>query len=122
MNPAHREMGIKYFKTLRAKEEIVRLDVEICRLRVWADEEDSAIKHAASDLESTEPTLAAEIWEHYRKQHRVNNIHRSRLASLGGEHACTDTDNGEDEDEWEDERELGEEAARFESVIQRILT
>ncbi|KAG1729220.1 uncharacterized protein EDB91DRAFT_1085831 [Suillus paluster] len=41
MNPTHHEMAVKHFKVLHAREEIIRLNVEICRLQAWVVTEDA---------------------------------------------------------------------------------
>jgi len=75
-------MAIKYFKLLRAREEITRLNVEIPRLQAWVDTEDSEMKKCATQLQTTAPLLAAEISEVHRRRQRVNDIHRTRLARI----------------------------------------
>ncbi|KIM61914.1 hypothetical protein SCLCIDRAFT_25388 [Scleroderma citrinum Foug A] len=49
-NPTHREMAIKYFKLLRAREEIMRLNIEIPRLQAWVDTEDSELQKCTTRL------------------------------------------------------------------------
>jgi len=81
-NPTHREMAVKYFKLLRAHEEIVRLNIEIPRLQAWVDTEDSEIQRCATRLQSTAPLLAAEISEVHKWQQRVNDVHHTRLMHI----------------------------------------
>jgi hypothetical protein len=59
--PANREMLIKYFKVLRSKEEITRLNVEIRRLAAWVDQDEKDIATAEEIFRETGPDgLAAE--------------------------------------------------------------
>ncbi|KAG1753439.1 hypothetical protein EDB19DRAFT_1903100 [Suillus lakei] len=78
-NPTHHEMVVKHFKVLRAREEIIRLNVEIHRLQAWVVTEDANIERAAADLESTNGLLTAELQMLARCHHRINNVHRERL-------------------------------------------
>ncbi|KAG2150789.1 hypothetical protein DEU56DRAFT_728668 [Suillus clintonianus] len=61
MNPTHREMVVKHFKVLHAREEIIRLNVEICRLQAWVVTDDADMERVAADLESTNGPLAAKL-------------------------------------------------------------
>lgn len=83
-NPTHREMAVKYFKLLHAREEIVRLNIEIPRLQAWVDTEDSELQKCATRLQSTAPLLAAEISEVHKWQQRVNDVHCTRLVHIYG--------------------------------------
>ena len=49
-NTMHRQMAVKYFKLLRAHEEINRLNVEIRRLQAWVDNETTEIKRIATEI------------------------------------------------------------------------
>ncbi|KIJ11416.1 hypothetical protein PAXINDRAFT_84510, partial [Paxillus involutus ATCC 200175] len=82
MNPTHREMAIKHFKVVQAKEEIIWLNVKICHLKTWVNKEDSLIKGVALRLEMAEPVLAAEIWARHRQQHRINDVYCSQLTCI----------------------------------------
>ncbi|KAF8432351.1 hypothetical protein L210DRAFT_3413994, partial [Boletus edulis BED1] len=80
---ANREAMTRYFKVIRSQEEIVRLNVEIRRLQVWVDFDDEQIRTAIDKLKAdSSPNLAAEMGSFYAERHRVNNIHRSRLAQV----------------------------------------
>ncbi|KAG2121463.1 hypothetical protein DEU56DRAFT_746660, partial [Suillus clintonianus] len=124
----HHEMTNKYFKIIRAQEEITRLNVEIQRLQAWVDMEDSDIERAATELDSTDTRLAAELWLLYHRQHRINDVHRNCLAhiySLPGYTGSiplqvnTVVAGSENEEEYDPMLE-GEASARFESCIQQI--
>jgi hypothetical protein len=131
-NPTHREMAIKYFKILRAHEEITRLNVEIRRMHAWIDVEDSDIKHVTTKLESTNLPLAAEVWQLYHWQRRVNDVHRAhinRLYSLEGFTGCVPSDViaadvsldiDEVAAEMIDKESEGDKAACFELCIQQM--
>ena len=51
---SNREMVMKYFKVLRAKEEIERLNVEMQRLHAWLDADVEKIDSVTQELERTE--------------------------------------------------------------------
>ena len=57
----HRQMAAKYFKLLRAHEEINRLNVEVRRLQAWVDYETADIKQIAEGLSAWDPLLSAEL-------------------------------------------------------------
>jgi hypothetical protein len=78
--PANREVSNKYFKVLRAHEEIHRLNIEVRRLDAWITHENQALKSAA-DI-ATDPHLAAELRRCYAERRRVNKIHRIRLSAI----------------------------------------
>ncbi|KAI0060325.1 hypothetical protein BV25DRAFT_1783310, partial [Artomyces pyxidatus] len=80
--PANREAAAKYFKIIRAREEIVRLNVEVPRLQAWIDFEDRELKEKAEALASTEPHLAAHIHALRARRAGVNNSHRRRLQQI----------------------------------------
>ena len=60
-NTMHRQMAAKYFKLLRAHEEITRLNVEVRRLQAWVDHETADIKQIAEGLSARDPLLSAEL-------------------------------------------------------------
>jgi IS4 transposase len=78
--PANREVANKYFKVLRAHEEIHRLNIEVRRLDAWTIHEDEKFE-SAIDTE-TDPHLAAELRRHYAERRRVNRLHRIRISSI----------------------------------------
>ena len=57
----HRQLAVKYFKLLRAHEEIYRLNVEVRRLQAWIDHETAQIKQIAAGLSAQDPLLSAEL-------------------------------------------------------------
>ena len=105
-NTMHRQMVVKYFKLLRAHEEITRLNVEVRRLQAWVDSETTEIKQITTELSAQNPPLSAELQVLFHCQLRVNNQHQlwlQRIYNLEGysgvwpivEHGT----GGEDEDE-----------------------
>ncbi|KAF8555520.1 hypothetical protein OG21DRAFT_1410799, partial [Imleria badia] len=83
VSPANREVMMKYFKVLQSQEEIVHLNVEICRLQAWVDFDNGQIRTAIGTLKTNASFhLATEMGLFYAECHHVNNIHRSRLAQL----------------------------------------
>lgn len=79
---ANREIATRYFKIHRAHEEIKRLNMEINRLSIWVDYEDSELLEAASRLDESNPELASEIRTFQAKRQRVNDAHRGCLHSI----------------------------------------
>lgn len=70
------------FKIMRAREEIVRVNIESRRLWTWVNDEDRALTHVASSLRATDPHIASEMDRLSAQRRRVNNIHRQKLALL----------------------------------------
>ncbi|KAG1719409.1 hypothetical protein EDD22DRAFT_791676, partial [Suillus occidentalis] len=79
---ANREVAGKYFKIIRAREEIERLNIEISRLQRWVEDEDAHLLTTATSLEANQPALAHEIHHLYDKRVRMNNVHRARLQAI----------------------------------------
>jgi hypothetical protein len=127
-NGTHREMANKYFKIIRAQEEITRLNVETRRLQAWVDTEDSDIERMATELDSTDTLLAAELRLLFNRQRRINDVHRNHLACIYSLPGYTGSiplqvnamvTGSENEEECDPMLE-GEQSARFESCIQQI--
>ncbi|KAG2744462.1 hypothetical protein P692DRAFT_20850415 [Suillus brevipes Sb2] len=79
---ANREVAGKYFKIIRAREEIERLNIEISCLQQWVEDEDAHLLTTATSLEANQPALAHEIHHLYDKRVRMNNVHRARLQAI----------------------------------------
>ncbi|EGO04368.1 hypothetical protein SERLA73DRAFT_43524, partial [Serpula lacrymans var. lacrymans S7.3] len=77
--PTNREMTTKHYKVLRAREEIVRLNVEIRQLQAWIDYKDRHMQATTDMIKVTEPLIAAELQMVHREQCRINSIHWARL-------------------------------------------
>lgn len=78
--PANREVANKYFKVLRAHEEIHRLNIEVRRLDAWIIHEDQVLKSAVDA--ATDPHLAVELRRRYAERRRVNHLHRIRISAI----------------------------------------
>jgi hypothetical protein len=61
VSKATREIAGKYFKIIRAHEEIAHLNIEISRLQKWVDDEDVHLSTTAMLLRESNPALAGEI-------------------------------------------------------------
>ncbi|KAI0039816.1 hypothetical protein FA95DRAFT_1503682 [Auriscalpium vulgare] len=79
---ANREAATKHFKVLRAREELVRLNVEIARLQAWVDHEDAELSDSARILRASDPLLAAHIDRLRCIRRQVNDNHRKRLQQI----------------------------------------
>ncbi|KAG1812026.1 hypothetical protein EV424DRAFT_1473620 [Suillus variegatus] len=120
-NGTHREMANKYFKIIRAQKEITRLNA-------WVDTEDSDIERMATELDSTDTLLAAELRLLFNRQCRINDVHRNHLAciySLPGYTGSIPLQvnavvTGSENEEECDLMLEGEQLAWFESCIQQI--
>ncbi|KAG1851168.1 hypothetical protein F4604DRAFT_1934181 [Suillus subluteus] len=77
--PGNREVATKFFKILRAREEIVRLNVEVCRLRTAISDGDARLRSCISRLRDSDLDLSAEIEEIRRDRLRVDAVHQVRL-------------------------------------------
>ncbi|KAF8497296.1 hypothetical protein JB92DRAFT_3224434 [Gautieria morchelliformis] len=80
--PANRLVASKYFKMVRAREEIQCLNIEICRMHTWVQDEDRQLKNTYQRLSSTQPELATELLSLFHARSHVNNIHRARLRAI----------------------------------------
>jgi hypothetical protein len=79
---ANRQAANKYFKIVRAEEEIHRCNVEVARVQAWVDEEDMVMSRAIANYEGSDPAFAAhlkvlQIWRRH-----VNDHLRSRLEQI----------------------------------------
>ena len=99
-------MAIKYFKLLRAHEEVNRLNVEVRRLQAWIDSKATEIKQIAVELSAQNPLLCAELQALFRRQQRVNTQHQLQLQCIydlkgysGVQPIVEHEREGEDEDE-----------------------
>ncbi|KAF8441341.1 hypothetical protein L210DRAFT_2067464 [Boletus edulis BED1] len=77
--PAVREATAKFFKCCRAKEEIVRLNVEVRRLRTAILDEEKQISAVIEELVETDELLAIELRRRHRSRSAVNRLHLDRL-------------------------------------------
>ena len=87
--PAVREATTKYFKLCRAKEEIVRINVEMCRLRTVIHDEEKNVSITIADLCQTAPLLCRELQRLHRSRAAINAIHLHRLDQIQKQYGCT---------------------------------
>ena len=119
-NTMHRQMAVKYFKLLRAHEEINWLNVEVRRLQAWIDSETTEIKQIAAALSTQSPLLSAELWALFYRQQRVNIQHQLRLQciyDLEGYSGVRPVIEHERGGEDKDEEAEGDEAQRLDACI-----
>ncbi|KAG1884479.1 hypothetical protein F4604DRAFT_1878778 [Suillus subluteus] len=122
--PETREMGAKYFKLIRSREEITRLNVEIGRLDAWVEYDDRKMLKVIEMLVADDPSslLAAELKKQYSVCHRINNVHRcysGPIPVMQHDFAeMEEDDEGSGDPEGNDE--VNDEASRLEDTISRI--
>lgn len=80
--PGARQLLDSYFKIERAKEEIVRLDIEIQRVITYIRDEKEYLIKKQEEFQAIEPHLAFCIGEYQRRRGRFDNIHMDRFRSL----------------------------------------
>jgi hypothetical protein len=80
--PSNREMTTKYFKILRAKEEIFRVNIEARRLRTSIRDEHIMFERHIMRLRESQPLLAAEIRQQYVTRRHVNATHSHCLDAI----------------------------------------
>ncbi|KAG2089874.1 uncharacterized protein F5147DRAFT_780519 [Suillus discolor] len=76
------EVAAKYFKVVRAHEELARLNVEVVWLHAWVNDEDTHLSSVARSLSETDPALAYKIQCWFEECHQVNNIHCTKLEAI----------------------------------------
>jgi hypothetical protein len=84
VQPAEREAASAYFKLLRSREEIVRINVEVCQLHTWIEDEEIFLRKHIQRLNTTNPPLAWQLHQQYVRLVATNNVHRQRIAMLEG--------------------------------------
>ncbi|KLO06443.1 hypothetical protein SCHPADRAFT_917527 [Schizopora paradoxa] len=82
--PAAREATSIYYKLLRSKEEIRRLNIEVRRLSTFIDDSERAMAAAVAWLKIHRPPLADQMQRRLDLHRAVNNKQRVRLAELTG--------------------------------------
>ncbi|KAF7976603.1 hypothetical protein HWV62_6100 [Athelia sp. TMB] len=80
--PVYREATSKYFKLLRAHEEIGRVNVEARRLRTAIRDEHMLYEERIIYLRTADALLAAELEARYATRRRVNALHSHKLDRL----------------------------------------
>ncbi|KIM65037.1 hypothetical protein SCLCIDRAFT_23132 [Scleroderma citrinum Foug A] len=81
-NTMHCHMAVKYFKLLRAHEEINWLNVEVRQLQAWIDNETAEIKQIAAELSAQSPLLSAKLWALFYREQRINIQHQLWLQCI----------------------------------------
>ena len=131
--PANREAAIKYFKLKRAREEIIRCNVEAGRLQAWINFKNSFIPSRVQQLSLENPLLSSHILTVHRRQRRLNDQNQRWLLQLyhtiGYSGPLPPTGLGLDveavnitgggEDDIEDDKEFADEMTRVTDVIER---
>ncbi|KAF8592325.1 hypothetical protein K439DRAFT_1610152 [Ramaria rubella] len=80
--PANCEVATKYYKIVRAHEELQHLNVKARRLHIWVVDEGVHLNTVITQLHDTDPILAAAIQAKALVWQRVNNVHCARLRVL----------------------------------------
>lgn len=81
-NPSVRVIIEKYHRYLRAKEEILRLNIELRRLRTWIRDDEMVVSAALQGLRVSDPPLAYEISRRLRMRQLVHMKIESRLTRI----------------------------------------
>ncbi|KAF8576057.1 hypothetical protein K439DRAFT_1368247, partial [Ramaria rubella] len=82
--PAEREVATAYFKLQRSHKEIVCVNVEVCWLVTWMDDEEMLLMQHIQRLEDRHPELAFHIQWRLEYLVTVNRIHCQKITLLWG--------------------------------------
>jgi hypothetical protein len=77
--PARREATVTYLRLKRAREEIIRLNVEIRRLRTYIHDETLLMEKTIQDLSATNVPLARQLAKQWSLRSQVNAVNLGRL-------------------------------------------
>ncbi|KAJ3729773.1 hypothetical protein C8R42DRAFT_570096 [Lentinula raphanica] len=80
--PSNRLLMFRFFKLIRAEEELGRLHMEIKRLLTYIRDEERLFCSKADEIEDTNPALALQIRLHWKERSRYNDLHRQRLHAI----------------------------------------
>lgn len=80
--PANRVMATKYYKVARAREELIRCQVETRRLVTAMADEEAELQRVYDRLLDKNPALAITLRESMARRMAANDTHRARLAKL----------------------------------------
>ena len=72
----------RYFKILRAREEIKRLNIEIKRVVTWIDDEDQFLRKKEAEYRESDPLLAVQISRYRQRRSRSDDNHMQRFWAL----------------------------------------
>jgi len=81
-NLTNRQAANKYFKILRAEEEIRRCNIEVARVQVWVDVEDAEMARAVAARKSSDPAFAAHLRVIQTHRRGINDRLRARLLQI----------------------------------------
>lgn len=87
--PAEREATIAYFKLKRSEEELVRVELEIRRLRSFIRDVNTHMHRLLDTLTASDPALAVQMHRRAQLQFAQNKAHLTRLASLRAMYASS---------------------------------
>jgi len=79
---AFREVAVKFFKVVRACEEIHRLNIEIRHLHAWLDYKDKQLSDAMQQTARSDLLLVTEMTRFAATRRRINESHHRRLQSI----------------------------------------
>ncbi|KAN0087911.1 hypothetical protein V8E55_006532 [Tylopilus felleus] len=96
------EVMTKFFKLCQAKEEIMRLNVEIRCLRTSIHDEEEEIARTVMDLCQSHLKLASELHHRHQSRAAVNALHIHHLDSIESRYGLYSNDADEPEDEAAD--------------------
>ncbi|KAF8339461.1 hypothetical protein F5887DRAFT_889178 [Amanita rubescens] len=82
-NPTNWVLRDQFFKLVRAREEIARLNIEIRRVITYMQDEELFLEEQESALRDTQPELAYQISLYKRERSRSNIQHKRRFGKLG---------------------------------------
>lgn len=82
VSPVNREGAAKFHKIRRAKEEIIRLNVEIRRLVTAIADEHAHWQACIASTADTSPLLSAQLRVNYTSRRRINSVHLARLGAI----------------------------------------
>lgn len=122
--PRNRRMMDQYFKSVRAKEEIARLNVEIARLLDWIDKQTAAYTAAIAQQENEDPSLADELRHRYEYQQEVwinLKIKLCQTEALNGYSGPLGPVTQQRRDAREEDSDIDEESERVVDNVDRAL-
>ncbi|KAE9394363.1 hypothetical protein BT96DRAFT_827782, partial [Gymnopus androsaceus JB14] len=80
--PQNRLLMSRFFKYIRAEEEIARVHVEVKRLLTHMVNEEDKVCGRAKEVEVEDPALALQLRLYWKERARYNSLHRSRLFAI----------------------------------------
>ncbi|KAE9385697.1 hypothetical protein BT96DRAFT_840355 [Gymnopus androsaceus JB14] len=141
--PQNRLLMSRFFKYIRAEEEIARVHVEVKRLLTHMVDEEQEVCGKAKEVEVEDPALALQLRLYWTERSRYNQLHRSHLFAitklrgfdLANRHYWTvgthvthqlkgsraSEDAAECPEDWEEEEEAEDDVHEFESRVAAVL-